>query len=452
MSTTVVSAELASYFEKLGLFLPLQGEKRRISPSSLSPSHFTSPNFIDGTRVFSSASIHEAQEFIEIPLVLQSRETAEIVGFGSEKAQSIWNSWQGVPDDEKSDEGFLQFLLDFIRDHTGPEQAINSEDDWSAYMDSIGISDRLKTAILLPEYEIIRYTASCQHWLIDSVEWTYRSLQYLQERFATVADHLKSTGFKVDEKERVRRASSPSKFPSLPSPTHRKPQNAKEEPATPVPDSNGTKLYRATTAVRARSFYNPKSGLVTEGRFGSFPGDLSGQSALTYWTPQREVADMFAGYLKHRVPIDEIIITEVDVSKELVSSLRRVYLWGEGSNGMNPHFQEFTWSCRNRYQKNEMPEYLKYLTKRDLIIAHIFDHKATKYERMVDWKNIKASDLLRVEIGGEEKLAIQWAFRSSYSKNAFNDHCRGRVTQYNLKMLTMAEVTPHPDPIGSYST
>ncbi|KAF3181113.1 hypothetical protein TWF106_008940 [Orbilia oligospora] len=94
-------------------------------------------------------------------------------------------------------------------------------------MDNIGISSRLKTAILLPEYEIIRFTSSCEFWLLDSVECIYRTLESLTERFERSAEYFRSTSFEGSEKERTRRSRSPSKGPSLSSPTSRKQQNAK---------------------------------------------------------------------------------------------------------------------------------------------------------------------------------------------------------------------------------
>ncbi|KAF3258633.1 hypothetical protein TWF217_005407 [Orbilia oligospora] len=427
-TVSIVSSEVAHYFEELGLFKPIQEKKRRISPSTISHGssavssdsssrQFMPTNLIDGSSIFTPAAIHQVKEFIEIPVFLQSQETIEIIGFTSEKARSIWNLWEGVPDNEKSSRAFLQFILEFINDPRGSLQAIDSDDDWSAYTDNIGISSRPKTAILLPEYEIIRYTSSCEFWLLDSVECTYRALESLTERFETSAEYFRSTSFEG-----------------------RKQQNAKSPARGDVErqgsDTSGNEAINRLTTYHA--FYDENTGLVREGRFGSIPGDLSGHSLLTYWTPQREVADLHAGYLKHRAPISEVIITEVEITEELVASLQLVYLWGQTNKGINPHFQKFTWSSRKGYQKNEMSSYLKYLTKCHLIIVHILTNKNVKYEKMESWEDIKVSDLLHAKIDGEEKLGIQWAFRSSDAKSAFNEHYHGNVKQYNLNMLTIA--------------
>ncbi|KAK6512951.1 hypothetical protein TWF506_009113 [Arthrobotrys conoides] len=454
---SIVGPEVARYFEKLGLFEPIKGNKRKVSPSTisqgrLSPTsshqashHFAPANLLDGPALFSSASIHEMQAFIEIPVFLRSQETLEIIGFNPEKAQSIWNSWEGIPETEKSPDLFLEFVLEFISDPRGSQQAINGDDDWNAYMDNIGISSWLKSAILLPEYEIIRYTASCQFWLLDSVKWTYRALESLPERFEVAAEYFRSGHSRIkcqDSDPDTNKADikNPATYNiSSSDPPAGQFRATGEESGTFIPDGTGRKLYKATTIERAKAFYSEQTGLVREGRFGSFPGDLSGQSLLTYWTPQRELADIHAGYLKHRVPISEIIITEVDVSGELIVSLKPVYLWGRKDMGINPHFQEFTWSCRNGYQKNEMPSYLRYLAKGQLIIAHILDHKTVDYKKRDSWKDVEISNLLHLNIDGAESLGVQWVFRSTDAKGAFNKHCQGRVIQYNLNMLTIAD-------------
>ncbi|KAF3132969.1 hypothetical protein TWF703_007108 [Orbilia oligospora] len=345
-TVSIVSSEVAHYFEELGLFKPIQGKKRRISPPTISQGssavssdsssrQFMPTNLIDGSSIFASAAIHQVKEFIEIPVFLQSQETIEIIGFTSEKARSIWNLWEGVPEDEKSSRTFLEFILEFISDPGGSLQAINSDDDWNAYMDNIGISSRLKTAILLPEYEIIRYTSSCEFWLLDSVECTYSALESLTERFETSAEYFRSTSF---EGRKQQNAKSPARGDVERQGSDTSGNEAINRLTTYHGDSDSlagqSKVAEGEASILVYS-------LVREGRFGSIPGDLSGHSLLTYWTPQREVADLHAGYLKHRAPISEVIIAEVKITEELVASLQPVYLWVQTNKGINPHFQKF---------------------------------------------------------------------------------------------------------------
>ncbi|KAK6507863.1 hypothetical protein TWF481_006285 [Arthrobotrys musiformis] len=217
---------------------------------------------------------------------------------------------------------------------------------------------------------------------------------------------------------------------------------------TSVPSQASTKLYRATTLERARRFYNQDTGIFDEPSFGSRPGDLSGLTPLTYWTPQREVADAYAGYLKHRIPFAKITITEVEVGEQFLETLRPVCLWATANDSMNPVFQEFTWLSRNERDFHQIPPRLRFLSDCNILIANILAHKNIKYERTEDWRLIERSDLLEIKIDGENRLGIQWVFRSRESREAFEQHCRGNVKQNNINMLAVSEVSEMAETMG----
>ncbi|KAK6532464.1 hypothetical protein TWF281_006653 [Arthrobotrys megalospora] len=107
---------------------------------------------------------------------------------------------------------------------------------------------------------------------------------------------------------------------------------------------------------------------------------------------------------------------------------------------MNTDFQEFTWNCRRGADFGEIPRHLQYLLNVDMIIAHILIHKNVKYIKMNSWEDIKPSDLLKVEIDAEERLGIQWVFRSIEARDLFGKHCHGKVKQYNLNRLCIGDV------------
>ncbi|KAK6532463.1 hypothetical protein TWF281_006652 [Arthrobotrys megalospora] len=314
----IVSPEVAQYFEEVGLFEPPKSNKRKISTSTIS--HHSAPaHLIDGMGHFTAAAISEVSEFIEIPLSLESVETLEMVGFSQERTELIWNFWMELSPEDKEEIDFLDFILGFITSVDGLKDAINEEDDWAECMTKLGISTRLQAAILLPEYETVRYTASCQFWLVEAVESTYHALESLNQQLEETANYLRSINFKGGERKRLRRAPSPTsrkhrsakpardetqsqksdsevgtavgrdqKYDESPDSRPKRPEENKEPGASLLPAGTRTKLYRATDLQRALLFYNQESGRVIEHRFGSLPGDLAGGTKLTYWTPQRE--------------------------------------------------------------------------------------------------------------------------------------------------------------------
>ena len=80
-------------------------------------------------------------------------------------------------------------------------------------MRTVGIGKKLREAILLAEYEDIRYTATCKFWLHDAIDTAYETLVHLNDR-------LKQDAAWVDYKHKRgdRRKSLP---PSLANPIMR---------------------------------------------------------------------------------------------------------------------------------------------------------------------------------------------------------------------------------------
>ncbi|KAF3217607.1 hypothetical protein TWF106_007913 [Orbilia oligospora] len=156
---------------------------------------------------------------------------------------------------------------------------------------------------------------------------------------------------------------------------------------------------------RATRFYDHRTGEINEYHLATLRGDLDGSDAFVYWTPQKVVADAYAGYLKRRIPIAQVIITEVEFSDELAASVDLVSLWGTIENGdkINPFFQEYTWSCRKGIDYR-IPHYLKYLEDIDVITSNILSHKHIGHRQSDSWKEIQPSDLPRVEIDGEDTI------------------------------------------------
>ncbi|KAK6507862.1 hypothetical protein TWF481_006284 [Arthrobotrys musiformis] len=121
----IVGPEVAQYFEKLGLFESVRGLKRKVSPSTIAPSHSSSSDIqsqyfapvglIDGAGLFRSAHINEIYEFIDLPVFPESEETIEVIGFSPEKAHEIWMNWNSLPEDEKIPSEFLKFILETIK-------------------------------------------------------------------------------------------------------------------------------------------------------------------------------------------------------------------------------------------------------------------------------------------------------------------------------------------------
>ncbi|KAF3928542.1 hypothetical protein ABW21_db0205311 [Orbilia brochopaga] len=194
----------------------------------------------------------------------------------------------------------------------------------------------------------------------------------------------------------------------------------------PTADDCPTLLWRGTTETKTRLFYNRETGKVNALAFWSAPGDLS-PGPLAYWTPQKETAQRYARWLVHKMPMSEIVLVNVVIDKRLTKNLNPAYLMAFTDTGLNPEFQEFVWNCR---RGQRIPDHLYQYATKGILIANIASGLHEKYHDMRTWKLLKASDVLKVKIDGEERLALQWVFQDSAAIKAFQDHCEGKVRVY----------------------
>src|SRR5437762_6169760 len=57
-----------------------------------------------------------------------------------------------------------------------------STDNWDACIRAVGINEKLRTSLLLPEIYDIRFTATCKYWVLDAMEICYGTLKDLNRR------------------------------------------------------------------------------------------------------------------------------------------------------------------------------------------------------------------------------------------------------------------------------
>lgn len=116
---------------------------------------------------------------VELPSQLESLETYEYLGFTRATAAAIWERFLTMPEDMPA--GFWDFAVFQVESPDIPD-ATSGCDDWDEMMVRIGIRDELRAAILLPEFEDIRYTATCKFWVLDAMEMRFETLRSKLEK------------------------------------------------------------------------------------------------------------------------------------------------------------------------------------------------------------------------------------------------------------------------------
>lgn len=164
----------------------------------------------------------------------------------------------------------------------------------------------------------------------------------------------------------------------------------------------------------------------------SATGDFSRYTRLAYWTPQKETADRYATWLKHKVPLAEIAIIQVAIPEDLIKSLSVAYLWSDGAPSEADRWRKIVWTSR---RAQTIPRELFDLERVDLWIGHIASGRHCKFVAMKEPSEIKDSDVLNINIGNTARKAIQWVFYTSHARDVFCKGCAGKVWVHGLGKL-----------------
>ncbi|CAI7634453.1 unnamed protein product [Penicillium palitans] len=165
----------------------------------------------------------------------------------------------------------------------------------------------------------------------------------------------------------------------------------------------------------------------------STPGDFSGRTAVAYFSPQRETADRYAMYKKHRFSIAELAILQVAVPDSLVQSLSINYLWADGAESQL--WKKVIWHCR---RGQRLPKDLRYMGNKDLWIGHIAKSTNSNFATTESYTQIQSPDVLAVQVNGEWRNAIQWVFYSDHAEELFAQCCKGKTWIHSIGKLVEA--------------
>ncbi|KAL1634687.1 hypothetical protein SLS56_002089 [Neofusicoccum ribis] len=357
----VIPEETAKFLELEGLLSPAQNNKRKLSVSVFSSSSGSSPN--------------EVADQIMIPDALKSKETCEFIGFTKDVAVDIWRRFITKPAD--MDDDFIDFAVAHVELHPFPD-ATSSTDDWHECLRVLGINHELSHAIMMPEFEDIRYTASCKHWVLESIESNYNALASLDEDLRAAQTRIQ--GF-------------------------RKIGRHQETPFTPRLESfpGHHMIWHVCDKAKAARFYDPITHAVSLSAVRVCPGDFSGTVVVGYFTPQKETADRYACWRKHKQHISDIRIIQIAVPDLFIKSISVHYLWYGDQSRPTDEWKFLIWhSRRGEY----LPIEMEWLENQDLLIGNIASGKNCKYENIREPAAIKDSDVLTIERDGVQIKAI----------------------------------------------
>ncbi|KZF24881.1 hypothetical protein L228DRAFT_57708 [Xylona heveae TC161] len=106
-------------------------------------------------------------------MYLESLETLQYFGFDEPAATKIWDHYQKYHDNWLT---FMDCVYSYIE---GCHDTSGRNDDWDKAMKEMGITKRLRDAILDPEFDEIRLRQTAAFWVLDTIEDTYAYLSMM---------------------------------------------------------------------------------------------------------------------------------------------------------------------------------------------------------------------------------------------------------------------------------
>ncbi|KAF5877741.1 uncharacterized protein Bfra_002109 [Botrytis fragariae] len=340
--------------------------RRRLVSSSISQSVSLSSS----DSGLSEDSGVDTKDFTMIPEFLESEETIEWLGWNPTKAAEIWNKWKVIQETEQ-EQGTI-FEVDFLQQALGHIPRRNFEDsssDWEEHMRCWGISDELIDAIMDVEFTDVRCTKSAQHWVTDTIEIRYLSLERIRRE--------------SDQRTRNNHVFNPS-IASTGVPRY-----------STVPSLQI--LFKAISTERL----GYKGGKIHVGSLVSKAAtDFRGYGAALYFTPDYQVADRYRQYIRRRVNTSPALIIQLALPNAWIEGLPpRVLEFGD-------LWKKVVHTCRQGYN---MTGEMKFIHNLPLIVAPIAHSPNKAIARLDTWQEVNIQHVMKVE--GQETPPVQYVFQ-----------------------------------------
>lgn len=126
----------------------------------------------------SASSSSDSEASTEVPIVVESLETLEFLGFTPEAGKAILELFN-----KASGSSEVPCFLEYVKGHVMSMPDVGCpEDDWNAAILAMGITQTLCDKILDPEFTNILLTETASYWVIDTIEAKFEFLKSLNTK------------------------------------------------------------------------------------------------------------------------------------------------------------------------------------------------------------------------------------------------------------------------------
>lgn len=413
--------------------------KRKVSTSLLSPpastgsvSSSSASSATASVRMLSFKSEQMLQGSFEIPTSAISVDALEFIGFSQATAKTVYERFINRPDPNINIDSFLDYATSQVQQIWALKT--NGYTDREA-MAGVGLTTDFQDRMLDPDFTEVYETETLLFWVRDTLGIGYAALEQLQER---LKHHVKV----MKAKKKAKRASVQGTFPGESSQAalrqitatvsqtpegHSLPANfisVQTEPDLPSL-LEYVVLYKGKAAQDMEG--NPwirDDGSMDMNVMSSLPGgDFNYRSPMHYWTPEREVAELYRAWAQRRCPQSETWVVRICVPIAFINSIPTAELW------YSPDWKEFVWYCR---RKQSPPEKFNHLDPENRSVGLIKGHICTKIAQQIARirkENVQSAINDDFVLRGPDtgSRGTQWVFTMASIIDRLGIEIRGRI-------------------------
>ena len=366
----------------------------------------------------SESSSSDSEGSIEVPIVIESLETLEFLGFTPEAGKRILARFEDASDLMED-----AYLLDFAKGQIRSVPDVGCpEDDWNSAILAMGITQTLSDKIMDPEFRDLRLTQNARYWVIDIIEAKFLFLTSLD---TNVLGSRASAQGPVSLQARLERSkkSSGASSQAQKHKAEREPQPQLQTSAAPQAISaTESILLKGGDCARLQKAIRLDTDLTDVNRIQNArstpPGDFAGFAMGLYLTKQRQVAYQYASYTRKRLetagedPI-AVGILQVVIPRELTAG--SVDIYGET-------WQEFVWNHR---MQRPTPDHLRWIDDAPMVIGPVVMCSPDKFKKLVH-DGMKHEALEPLKLAGGE-TASQYFLKEDDLMRKINEQGRFKI-------------------------
>lgn len=412
--TDVLTPEQIRCLEEDAIFPPQpqsQSGKRKVSAA------FSMSRYVSSTSSASSVSV-ETEGFesnimrtFDIPLVEESIEVLEFIGFSANTARVLYDRYLDRPDPHQNPDDLMAYVSSHLAYLNSPNDDTISP---AEALQDAGLNLQIQQAITDPRFSSIFGTQSLYYWANDTVETNYGALL---SRQTVLRNHANQRIEHKKKHKRPRQAldlshgQEPSQQLAITASINMTPSDFQfPEGHVIMKTTDADILDDHISLYKGKSFqdlYNTEiidgDGSINFSALRTNPGgDFNSIELAYYWSPEKETAEYYRKYAAIRSPHADTCIIHIQLSRSFMNNLHQEELW------YSRDWKEYIWTCRK--MRKPSSNFNRFFQHADVVKGHIYSTTSRQVTHLKEEEvqtHLSENNVMQLDSG---RKATEWVF------------------------------------------